>query len=446
VKEERKLYKKIFKGGIAMKKLLFLAASLSPLLSYAEEAKKLDVGNTAWVLVATALVMLMTPAGLALFYGGMTRSKNILNTIGMSFLAYCVVSVVWVLWGYSLAFGTDVGGVIGSLENVFLSGISVNDIWATGNIPTLLFVGFQLTFAAITVALISGAVIERMKFQAWLIFVILWITFVYSPIAHWVWGGGFLSKLGALDFAGGTVVETASGISGLVLALLLGKRNDFGRKAILPSSVVLTVAGAALLWFGWLGFNAGSELKADEIAASALLITNTAGAAGTLSWMLVEWKITKKTTMLGAASGAVSGLVAITPAAGFVDLGGSIIIGFVAGIIGFIGVFWLKHRFKYDDSLDVFGVHGLNGIWGTLATGIFANPSVNSVGKGLLYGNPGQVMVQFEAVLATIVYTAIMTAILYFITSVLTGGARVDEETETIGLDESVHGERGFEI
>jgi Amt family ammonium transporter len=446
VKEERKLYKKIFKGGIAMKKLLFLAASLSPLLSYAEEAKKLDVGNTAWVLVATALVMLMTPAGLALFYGGMTRSKNILNTIGMSFLAYCVVSVVWVLWGYSLAFGTDVGGVIGSLENVFLSGISVNDIWATGNIPTLLFVGFQLTFAAITAALISGAVIERMKFQAWLIFVILWITFVYSPIAHWVWGGGFLSKLGALDFAGGTVVETASGISGLVLALLLGKRNDFGRKAILPSSVVLTVAGAALLWFGWLGFNAGSELKADEIAASALLITNTAGAAGTLSWMLVEWKITKKTTMLGAASGAVSGLVAITPAAGFVDLGGSIIIGFVAGIIGFIGVFWLKHRFKYDDSLDVFGVHGLNGIWGTLATGIFANPSVNSVGKGLLYGNPGQVMVQFEAVLATIVYTAIMTAILYFITSVLTGGARVDEETETIGLDESVHGERGFEI
>jgi Amt family ammonium transporter len=429
-----------------MKKLLFLAVSLTPLLSYAEEAKKLDVGNTAWVLVATALVMLMTPAGLALFYGGMTRSKNILNTIGMSFLAYCVVSVVWILWGYSLAFGTDVGGVIGSLENVFLSGISVNDIWATGNIPTLLFVGFQLTFAAITVALISGAIIERMKFQAWLIFVILWITFVYSPIAHWVWGGGFLSKLGTLDFAGGTVVETASGISGLVLALLLGKRNDLGRKAILPSSVVLTVAGAGLLWFGWLGFNAGSELKADEIAASALLITNTAGAAGTLSWMLVEWKITKKATMLGAASGAVSGLVAITPAAGFVGLGGSIIIGFVAGIIGFIGVFWLKHRFKYDDSLDVFGVHGLNGIWGTLATGIFANPSVNSAGKGLLYGNPGQVIVQVEAVLATIVYTAIMTAILYFITSVLTGGARVDEETETVGLDESVHGERGFEI
>ena len=239
-------------------KILILTTSLIPLLSYAEEAKKLDVGNTAWVLVATALVMLMTPAGLALFYGGMTRTKNILNTIGMSFLAYCITSVVWVLWGYSLAFGTDIGGIIGSLENVLLNGISVNDIWSVGNIPTLLFVAFQLTFAAITVALVSGAVIERMKFEAWLVFVILWITLVYSPVAHWVWGGGFLSKLGLLDFAGGTVVETASGISGLVLALLLGKRNDFGRKAILPSSVVLTVAGAGLLWFSCLVFNAVS--------------------------------------------------------------------------------------------------------------------------------------------------------------------------------------------
>jgi Amt family ammonium transporter len=429
-----------------MKKILILTTSLIPLLSYAEEAKKLDVGNTAWVLVATALVMLMTPAGLALFYGGMTRSKNILNTIGMSFLAYCITSIVWVLWGYSLAFGTDVGGIIGSLENVLLNGISVNDIWSAGNIPTLLFVAFQLTFAAITVALISGAVIERMKFEAWLVFVILWITFVYSPVAHWVWGGGFLSKLGTLDFAGGTVVETASGISGLVLVLLLGKRNDFGRKAILPSSVVLTVAGAALLWFGWLGFNAGSELKADEIAASALLITNTAGAVGTLSWMLVEWKITKKATMLGAASGAVSGLVAITPAAGFVGLGGSIIIGFVAGIIGFIGVFWLKHRFKYDDSLDVFGVHGLNGIWGTLATGIFANPQVNPAGSGLLYGNIKQFFIQVLGLVVVILFTGIMTAILYFITSALSRGARVDEETEVMGLDEAVHGERGFEL
>ena len=429
-----------------MKKILILTTSLIPLLSYAEEAKKLDAGNTAWVLVATALVMLMTPAGLALFYGGMTRTKNILNTIGMSFLAYCITSVVWVLWGYSLAFGTDIGGIIGSLENVLLNGISVNDIWSVGNIPTLLFVAFQLTFAAITVALVSGAVIERMKFEAWLIFVILWITFVYSPVAHWVWGGGFLSKLGLLDFAGGTVVETASGISGLVLALLLGKRNDFGRKAILPSSVVLTVAGAGLLWFGWLGFNAGSELKADEIAASALLITNTAGAAGTLSWMLVEWKITKKATMLGAASGAVSGLVAITPAAGFVGLGGSIIIGFVAGIIGFIGVFWLKHRFKYDDSLDVFGVHGLNGIWGTLATGIFANPQVNPAGSGLLYGNIKQFFIQILGLVVVILFTGIMTAISYFIASALSRGARVDEETEVMGLDEAVHGERGFEL
>jgi len=249
-----------------------------------------------------------------------------------------------------------------------------------------------------------------------------------------------------LDFAGGTVVETASGISGLVLALLLGKRNDFGRKAILPSSVVLTVAGAGLLWFSWLGFNAVSELKADEIAASALLITNTAGATGALSWMLVEWKITKKATMLGAASGAMSGLVAITPAAGFVGLGGSIIIGFVAGIIGFMGVFWLKHRFKYDDSLDVFGVHGLNGIWGTLATGIFANPQVNIVGSGLLYGNIKQFFIQILGLVVVILFTGIMTAILYFITSALSRGARVDEETEVMGLDEAVHGERDFEL
>jgi Amt family ammonium transporter len=429
-----------------MKKLLFLTASLTPLLSYAEEAKKLDVGNAAWVLVATALVMLMTPAGLALFYGGMTRSKNILNTIGMSFLAYCFVSVVWILWGYSLAFGTDVRGIIGSLENIFLSGISVNDIWATGNIPTLLFVGFQSTFAAITVALISGAVIERVKFQTWLIFAILWATFVYSPIAHWVWGGGFLSKLGALDFAGRTVVHINAGVAGLVLAVLLDKRNDYGKKAILPSSVVLTVAGVALLWFGWFGFNAGSELGADGIAASTLLVTNTAAALGAISWMLVEWIVTKKPTLLGAASGAVSGLVAITPAAGFVDIIGSIVIGLVSGIVGFIGVYWLKSKLKYDDSFDAFGVHGLNGIWGAIATGIFANPSVNSAGKGLLYGNPAQVIVQFEAVLATIMYTAIMTAILYFFTSILTGGARVDEEAEVIGLDELVHEERGFEI
>lgn len=429
-----------------MKKLTFLMATLVPIFAFAEDTPKLDSGNTAWMIVATALVMLMTPAGLALFYGGMTRSKNILNTIAMSFLAYCVASVVWVLWAYSLAFGTDISGIIGSLDHVFLLNISVNDIWSTGNIPTLLFVAFQMTFAAITVALASGSVIERMKFQFWLLFVVLWITVVYAPIAHWVWGGGFLAKLGALDFAGGTVVHINAGIAGLVLALLLGKRVDYGKKALLPSSVVLTTLGAVLLWFGWFGFNAGSELAADGIAANAFLVTNTAAAFGAISWMITEWLIAKKPTMLGSASGVVAGLVAITPAAGFVDLSGSIVIGVVSGIIGFIGVFWLKKKFGYDDSLDAFGVHALNGIWGAIATGIFANPSVNQAGKGLIYGNPSQVIIQIEAVLVTIVYTAVMTAILYFVVSLFTKGARVDEETEIKGLDETVHGERGFEL
>lgn len=429
-----------------MKKLNFLLVTLVPTFVFAQESQKIDSGNTAWLIVATALVMLMTPAGLALFYGGMTRSKNILNTIGMSFLAYCVASAVWVLWGYTLAFGTDVSGIIGSLEHVFLTGISVNDVWSTGNIPTLLFVAFQMTFAAITVALVSGSVIERMKFQFWLLFVILWITVVYAPIAHWVWGGGFLAKLGALDFAGGTVVHINAGVAGLVLALLLGKRVDYGKKAILPSSVVLTVVGAVLLWFGWFGFNAGSELAADGIAANAFLVTNTAAAFGAISWMITEWLVAKKPTMLGAASGVVAGLVAITPAAGFVDLSGSIVIGIVSGILGFVGVYWLKKKLGYDDSLDAFGVHGLNGIWGAVATGIFANPAVNQAGKGLLYGNPSQVLIQIEAVLATIVYTAVMTAILYFVVSLFTKGARVDEETEIRGLDETVHGERGFEL
>jgi Amt family ammonium transporter len=429
-----------------MRRLAFILGTSIPTFVFAGEAQKIDSGNTAWMIVATALVMLMTPAGLALFYGGMTRSKNILNTIAMNFLAYCVASIIWIFWGYTLAFGTDISGIIGSLEHSFLMGISVNDVWSTGNIPTLLFVAFQMTFAAITVALISGAIIERVKFQFWLLFTVFWLTFVYSPIAHWVWGGGFLSKLGALDFAGGTVVHINAGIAGLVLALLVGKRKDYGKKAILPSSVVLTVLGAVLLWFGWFGFNAGSELAADGIAANAFLVTNTAAALGAISWMITEWIIYKKPTLLGAASGVVAGLVAITPAAGFVDVFGSIVIGVISGILGFIGVFWLKKKFGYDDSLDTFGVHALNGIWGAVATGIFANPSVNPAGKGLLYGNATQVLIQIEAVLATIVYTAILTGILYFIVSLITKGARVDDESETTGLDEAIHGERGFEL
>lgn len=430
-----------------MKKLLSLClVFLFPAISFAEEANSIDTGNTAWMIVATALVMLMTPAGLALFYGGMTRSKNILNTMGMSLVAYCIASVVWIMWGFTLAFGKDIGGVIGGFDYLFFSNLKVTDVWATGNIPTILFATFQMTFAGITLALASGSIIERMKFQTWLLISILWVSFVYAPIAHWVWGGGFLASDGALDFAGGTVVHINAGIAGLVLALLLGKRKDYGKKAILPSSVALTVLGAVLLWFGWFGFNAGSELAADAVAANAFLVTNIAASTGALSWMVVEWIIAKKPTLLGMASGIVSGLVAITPAAGFVDVGGALVIGIVSGVIGFVGVFWLKKMFRYDDSLDAFGVHAMNGIWGAIATGIFANPAVNELGKGLLYGNPGQLLVQLKAVIATILFTAVMTGIVYFIASILTGGARVDEETETKGLDESIHGERGFEL
>ncbi|MBI3873439.1 MAG: ammonium transporter, partial [Arcobacter sp.] len=319
---------------------------LLPALAFAEDVATvvpatpavptLNGANTAFVLIATALVMLMTPAGLALFYGGLTRSKNLLNTIGMSVMAYAVASLVWIGWAYSLAFGKDVGSIIGALDFPLLAGISVNEIWATGNIPTLLFVAFQMTFAAIAVALISGSVIERIKFSTWLVFVAIWVTIVYAPIAHWVWGGGFLATAGALDFAGGTVVHINAGVAGLVLALMLGKRNDMGKAAMFPSSVTLTVLGGSLLWFGWFGFNAGSELAADGIAASAFIVTNTAAAMGALAWGVIEYFMFKKFTLVGAISGAVAGLVAITPAAGFVGVGASIIIGAFGAIVGLV--------------------------------------------------------------------------------------------------------------
>ena len=410
----------------------------------AEKVLTLDVGNTAWVLTATALVMLMTPAGLALFYGGMSRSKNLLNTIAMSVMSYVLASIVWVICGYTLAFGTDIGGIIG-FDSFFMSGIKVTDLWATGSIPVLLFAAFQMTFAGITVALISGALIERLKFSTWMLFIPLWIIAVYAPVAHWVWGGGFLSKDGVLDFAGGTVVHINAGVAGLVMAIMLGKRSDFG-KAMFPSSVTLTVLGASMLWFGWFGFNAGSELAADGIAASAFLVTNTAAAVAAVSWMIVEYITYKKFTLLGIASGIVAGLVAITPAAGFVDTAGALVIGLVAGIVAFYGVNGLKKALKYDDSLDAFGIHGLAGIWGAIATGIFANPEVNELGKGLLYGNPDQLFIQVEGVVVTALYTAIATAIIFKIVSILTGGARVESDEESQGLDEVAHGERAFTL
>ncbi|WP_457635697.1 ammonium transporter [Persephonella sp.] len=428
-------------------KIAGLLSLLVPVFAFAEESK-LDTGDTAWMITATAFVVLMSIGGLTLFYGGMTRSKNIVNTVMMVLSAYAVAIVVWILWGYSLAFTDGEGAlyaVVGDLSKFLLNGVDYKAL--SGTYPEWVFVAFQSTFAAITIALASGAVIERMKFSTWIVFSILWITFVYAPIAHIVWGGGFLFDAGALDFAGGTVVHINAGVTGLVLALLLGKRKDYKKTAILPSSVVLTSLGAGLLWFGWFGFNAGSAFGANEVAGVALLTTNVATAAGVLSWIIMEWITAKKPTLLGGASGAIAGLVAITPAAGFVSPAGALIIGIVAGIVGWFGVFVLKKALGYDDSLDAFGIHGLAGIWGAIATGFFALQSLAWDGSPLQNGDRmGQILVQIESVIFTIVFTGIMTAILYFVSSLITGGARVDEETETMGLDEATHGERGFNL
>jgi len=411
--------------------------------AWAAEAA-LNSGDTAWMIVSTALVMMMTPAGLALFYGGMSRYKNLLNTLAMTFVAYCLTSVVWVMWGYSLAFGPDKGGIIGGLDFFFFSGITPASL--EGTIPTNVFALFQMTFACITVALVLGSIVDRMKFSAWILFTVLWVTFVYCPIAHWVWGKGWMASMGALDFAGGTVVHINAGVAGLVLALVLGKRIGFGKEAMFPSSIALTALGAALLWFGWFGFNAGSALVADGLAGSAFLATNTSAAAAALAWMFIEWMINKKPTVLGIASGVVAGLVAITPAAGFVGLGASILIGLAAGALGFFSVARLKQKLGYDDSLDAFGVHGMCGTLGALATGLFADPAVNPAGTGLFFGNEQQLLVQLGATLATAAFTAIMTLVLIYVTKALTRGLRVEEENERIGLDSAVHGERAFEI
>ncbi|MBT8374499.1 MAG: ammonium transporter [Deltaproteobacteria bacterium] len=404
----------------------------------------LSSGDTAWIIVATALVMMMTPAGLALFYGGMSRYKNLLNTIAMTFVAYCLTSVIWMMWGYTLAFGPDKKGIIGGLENLFLAGIGVSSL--SGSIPTYVFALFQMTFACITVALVLGSIVDRMKFSSWIVFTVLWITFIYCPIAHWVWGGGWMGNMGALDFAGGTVVHINAGVAGLVLALVVGKRIGYGKEPMFPSSITLTGLGAALLWFGWFGFNAGSQLAADGVAGSAFLVTNTSASMAALSWMFAEWMVNKKPTLLGIASGVVAGLVAITPAAGFVNLPASLIIGLVAGILGFYSVAVIKQKMGYDDSLDAFGVHGICGIWGALATGIFANPAITEGARGLIYGNPKQLWIQFVSIIATAAFTAIGTVIIIFLTKFITNGLRVEEESEIIGLDNSIHGERGFEI
>jgi len=432
-----------------MKKWLLALLFALPTLALAEDAPTLDTGDTAWMMMSTALVLLMTPAGLALFYAGMTRSKNVLNTYAMVFGAFVVAFVVWIVAGYSIAFGTAesaaVQNVIGGFGNVMLSGINWNDL--SGTYPAYVFIVFQGTFAAITVAIASGSVIERMKFSTWLVVVALWGIIVYAPITHMVWGGdgALLFDAGALDFAGGTVVHMNGGLAGLVLAILVGKRTGYPKTAMKPASVMLTALGAAVLWFGWYGFNGGSAFGANEIAGLAFLTTTLATAIAAITWMLVEWAVYKKPTLLGVASGAVAGLVAITPAAGFVDVSGAIILGVVGALFAFWGVTVLKKKLGYDDSLDAFGIHFLAGLWGALATAFLA---VND--QDLLWDGPlkasgdrmGQFMVQLESVVVVGLFTLIGTVIVYYIATALTGGSRVDEEDESMGLDESVHGEK----
>ncbi len=420
-----------------------VAETAEAAVAEAPAAPKIDTGDTAWMIVATALVMLMTIPGLALFYGGLAKRKDSLNTMAMSFVTFCIVSLLWVLYGFTFSFNGDMAGFIGDGAKAFMNGVgpgSINDLAKT--IPENIFIVYQLTFAAITVALASGAYIERMKFSAWILFSILWMTLVYIPVAHWVWGGGFLSKMGALDFAGGTVVHINAGAAALVGALILGKRKE---KSLLPGNLTLVVTGAGLLWFGWFGFNAGSALGANGLAGAAFINTNTAAAVAALSWMFVEWLHSGKPTVLGLASGAVGGLVAITPAAGFVNITGAIAIGIAAGVIPFFAVALLKPKLGYDDTLDAFGIHGIGGTIGAILTGVFADPTVNELGKGLLYGNAGQLWTQIAASLITFVYSAIATAIIFMIIK-FTVGLRVDEEDEVIGLDESQHGEKAYNL
>ncbi|MDU2064017.1 MAG: ammonium transporter [Sporomusaceae bacterium] len=411
----------------------------------ATDAAKIDSGDTAFVLVSAALVMLMTP-GLAFFYGGMVRTKNALSTIMQSFFIVALISVQWVLWGYSIAFGPDINHLFGSLEWFGLNGVGMDpnsDYAAT--IPQYVFVMFQAMFAIITPALITGSFAERMKFPAFVAFTLIWATFVYDPVAHWVWGtGGWLKDLGVLDFAGGTVVHILSGVSGLVIALVLGKRRGYGHEIMLPHHLPMTVLGAALLWFGWFGFNAGSALSANGLAGLAFLVTNTAAGAAALSWVFTEWLVHGKPTVLGAASGCVAGLVAITPASGFVTPLASIVIGLVAGVICFFSVSVAKAKLGYDDSLDAFGVHGVGGTWGALATGLFATTSVNPAGAdGLFYGNAAQFTTQCIGVATSWAFAAVMTFIILKAVG-LVFTLRSSEDEESQGLDLSEHGERGY--
>jgi Amt family ammonium transporter len=418
------------------------AAILTPLVAFADAAAPpptINTGDTAWMLISSALVLLMLP-GLALFYGGMVRSKNVLSTMMHSFVVMGLIAVQWLVVGYTIGFGNDTSGFMGALNKVMFCGITIDSI--SGTIPEYVFAMFQAMFAIITIALISGAVAERIKFSAYCLFALLWSTLVYDPIAHWVWGGGWLSKLtpAAIDFAGGTVVHLSSGISALALILFLGKRHGFPTERMAPHSLPLTLLGAGLLWFGWYGFNAGSALAANGTAALAFTTTTVAPAAAGLSWMVAEWIHAGKPSALGFASGVVAGLVAVTPAAGFVSPGWALVIGIGAGVICYLAVL-MKAKLKYDDSLDAFGIHGVGGAFGAIATGAFATVGAT----GLIMGNVGQFVSNVIAVGASAAYAFIVTCILAFILD-KTIGLRVEKEDEIIGLDQTQHSESGYNL
>ncbi len=431
-----------------MKKLSLIAFSLLlPTLIFAGETT-LDTGDTAWMLMSSALVALMTPAGLALFYGGLTQNKSVLNTIGMSYVAFCTGILAWVIAGYTIAFSKG-NGYFGGFDHLLLNGITPTDL--EGTIPTLLDVMFQGTFAAIAVAIVSGSIIERVRFSTWTIFSFFWVLLVYAPICHWIWGGKRFEDYGLihgdLDFAGGTVIHISAGVAGLVLSLVLGNRIKLQEER-LPSSIKLMILGSALLWFGWHGFNGGSAYAANGIAANAILVTNVAACMSGMVWLLIEWFIIKKPTLIGIASGAVSGLVGITPAAGYVDVKGALIIGIVSAIVGYIGVVKIKKLFGHDDTLDAFGMHGLVGIAGAILTGILATKSVvgGEEAVGAIDGNWAQVGHQLTSVGVTIAYSAVATLIVFKLSSLLTGGGRIHEKVELEGMDISYHGEHQIAI
>ncbi len=419
--------------------LMLPAALLTPALAFAEDTPTLNSGDTAWMITATALVLMMTLPGLALFYGGMVRKKNVLSMCMQTIAIASLMSVLWVVLGYSLAFGEGTA-FIGGLGKAFFSGVGYDSL--SGTIPETVFATFQMTFAIITPVLIIGAFAERMKFSAVMLFTGAWVLAVYAPVCHMVWGpGGFLGGMGTLDFAGGTVVHINAGVAGLVCALVLGKRTGFPKEPMMPHNLVLTMIGAALLWVGWFGFNAGSELAADGTAGMAMLVTQVATATAVLAWCVAEKVVFGKASLLGACSGAVAGLVAITPASGFVGPIGALAIGAAAGVLCFCAVAFMKKALGYDDSLDAFGVHGIGGIVGAILTGVFVSTSFGGAGlaEGMSMG--GQVFVQIKAILVTIVYCAVVTFIILKVIDMLVG-LRVDEEAEREGLDITSHGEQ----